>query len=428
MRWFRWRAWLSFGVLSLTLLNQAGAQELAPYAGVTRPATGLRSPTVIPTATVQPTAQVITQPGRVVQEPVRLPNAPVPVMAPASPTLSLAPTTSPAPMPTQPTILPPTEHSMPVAVPLEAKHEEHPHEVHLEEGHEEHALKFTFFAEYLLLKPRRAAHDIVVSSPNFNLIPGGPVGYMDWETRSAYRLGTSVALGQTGLMANLTYTYLHSNDDVIFGAPQGGTLYATTTRGLGIDDVNSALGQSNLNYNVFDLDVSKVYHGGEGCDLKVFGGGRFASIEQQFNVIYNGGTIPANNARVYSPSYFRGAGLTVGGEALWTLYRGLGVYTRARGSLVSGEFRNFLQESNNNGQTGIVNVSDKYYKVVPVAEVAMGLSLEYESITLRVGYELANWFNFIDSPDFPGPNFGKLGRRMGDLTIEGLAFQLAYRY
>lgn len=282
-----------------------------------------------------------------------------------------------------------------------------------------------FEGSYLLLKPRRNALDFAVISPNTKETPGGTVQSFDWETTNGFRFGTGWRLPGKEWSLGITYTYAHSKDDQSQAAPNGGALYQTLGRAGGYDQVGRADGFSSIDYNVIDLDLSKKIKVHESLDLTVFGGGRFAWIDQQLAAVYNGGPDKAANDLVSSPVYFRGAGLTVGSEGLWNFWGGLGLYGRARASLLSGEFRNFLKETANSGTVSIVNVNEKYTQIVPVADIGLGVAYCGEHFHLSVGYELSNWFNMVNSIDFPdSSNIGKVGRRVSDVSLEGLAVQL----
>jgi hypothetical protein len=279
--------------------------------------------------------------------------------------------------------------------------------------------------EYLLLHPRRNAFDYAVLSPNMREAPGGSIQSLDWDTRSGFRVGAGYMLPDQPWLISLTYTYLHSSDEASATAPPGGALFATLSRGGGLDDVTTAHGSTNLDFNVIDLEAARIIEVAPHLDVKLFGGGRFAWIDQRLSAIYNGGSSGAVNEQVQSPVYFHGAGVSVGGQAFWKIYRGLGIYGRARGSLLSGQFRNFLTETNNNGAVSIVNVRETYYQIVPVLETGLGIGWQGEHVSVSIGYELDNWFNMVNSPDFPGSsNIGKVERRTSDLSLEGLSVQL----
>jgi hypothetical protein len=280
-------------------------------------------------------------------------------------------------------------------------------------------------ADYLLIRPRRNAQDFAVVSPVQGDIAQGSIESVGWETRSAFRVSLGYQLPDEAWRLSATYTNLYSAGNASVTAPAGGQAFATLTRGGSIDDVDSATAFTSLNYNVVDLDATRSFCLGKGLDVQVFGGARLAWIDQKLRATYNGGSAGAQNDVVSSPVYFASGGLTGGVGGFWRVWHDLGFYSKARLSLLSGRFRNFLSETNGNGAVTIVNVHEQFYEVVPVAELSAGLGWQSEHLSLSVGYELANWFNMVDSPDFAtGLNIGKVSRRTSDLTLEGLAVSL----
>jgi hypothetical protein len=289
---------------------------------------------------------------------------------------------------------------------------------------------FIVTGDYLLIHPRRQALDFAVLGFDRTALPGGRVESVDWDTQSGFRVGAAYRLPHDNITIGAEYTYLHTHGTRVLGLPDGGQLFATVARAGGVDDVTSAAATTNLDYNVLDVDVAKKICCGESLELRVFGGGRFAWIDQKFDVLYNGGSVGAVNYRVIDPVFFHGAGLTAGAEGTWRIYRGLGLYAKARGSLVSGEFRTEHIETNNNNAMVIVNLREKYYNVVPVMELGLGVSVEYnEHCFLKVGYELVNWFNMVHSIDLPdGTGIGRVSHRDSDLSLEGLRVQLGITF
>ncbi len=301
----------------------------------------------------------------------------------------------------------------------------HPAEEHHDEAEGGPLSGWFVTGEYLLLHPRRNALDYAVVSPDPNLTPGGTIQSLDWHTNSGFRVGAGYQLPGQPWQVGVVYTYLHSHDDRTVGAPAGGEAFATLTRGGGVDEVQTAAGSTNLDFNVIDLLAYRPFTVGPNLNVRPFVGGRFAWIDQKLTAVYNGGFSGAVNDVVSSPVYFRGGGLTGGARAFWRWYNNFGLYGRFTGSLLSGQFRNFLTEANNNGATPIVDVREQYYQIVPVMELGLGLAWQGEHARFSVGYELQNWFNMVNSPTFPSPsNIGLLGRRFSDLSLEGLAVQL----
>jgi hypothetical protein len=282
-----------------------------------------------------------------------------------------------------------------------------------------------FTGDYLLIRARRNALDFAVNSPNGGDIAAGDVEKLSWETRSGFRFGAGYQLPDDCWRIGVSYTNFYTAADHTLNAPSGGQLFATLTRGGSIDDVGSASAFSSLSYNIIDLEATRLLSLGKGLDVQLFGGGRLAFIDQKFDATYNGGSALAVNDTVQSPIYFRGAGLEAGALGFWKIWHDLGLYGKGRVSLLSGEFRNFLSETNGNGSVTIVNVKDVYYQVIPEVELSAGLAYEGEHFRFSVGYELANWFNMVNSPDFATSlNVGKVSRRTSDLTLEALSIQL----
>jgi hypothetical protein len=390
MRTGRLRTWAGLGVLALLTTGTLRAQELLP------PLSSEPRPVV----TAPPEART------------SLPTTPVPV-----------------PMDVRTRFPAPADHGPPPPPPPPAAHPLFPDDPPPPFEAEEHGpAGLAFSADYLFLKARRNALDFAIASDHVD-IPSGTLESLDWDSRSAFRFGAAYQLPADHWWIGATWTYFHSQDTRLLTSPPGGTLFATLTHAGGIDDVSTAFGASNIDYNVIDLDLSRKIEVANSLDLKLFGGGRFAWIDQKLDVTYNGGSLNAVNDHVSSPVFFRGAGLTVGGEGFWNVYRGAGLFAKVRGSLLSGQFRSLLTENNNNGLNTLVNVREKYYEIVPVTEIGLGIGYNGERLSLSVGYELSNWFNMVNSPDFPdGSGIGKLGRRSSDLTLEGLAVRLGLAF
>ena len=279
-----------------------------------------------------------------------------------------------------------------------------------------------FDAEYLLLRPRRRALDYAIAGPNSQDAPLGTIQSLDWRTRSGFRVGGGYECGD-GWEAGAYYFNLHSNASGTQVRPAGGMLFATLTHPGTIEQVDTATATSGVNFDVIDLEIGKSFTMGECFWLRLFGGGRFASIDQSLNAFYNGGD--ATFAEVHSPIEFDGGGVRVGGEGRWKFNWGLSLFARASGSLLFGDFRSSLLQTNNSGATTDVSVVDDFQKIVPVLEMGVGVAWQYRNLQISAGYEIANWFGLVDSPDFVDDvHQGKFVRRVSDLSLDGLVAQV----
>ncbi len=298
-------------------------------------------------------------------------------------------------------------------------------------GPEDHGWERGIYAtgDYLLLRAYRTAADFAVVSPQLTDTAIGSIESAGWDTRSGFRLGAGYQLPDDAWRLGVTYTYFYTAGTSSVQAPAGGQLFATLTRGGSIDDVASASAFSSLHYNVLDIDITRLWCPSKAFDLQFFGGARVAWIDQKLSAVYNGGSAVATDATVSSPVYFTGAGLTAGARGFWRIWNDLGIYGGGRFSLLSGRFRNFVSETNDDRAVTIVNVHEQYREAVPVAELSAGVAWQSDHLRLSAGYELANWFHMVDSPDFAtGLNIGKVSRRTSDLTLEGLAIELAFLF
>ncbi len=305
-------------------------------------------------------------------------------------------------------------------------HAEH-HAEHnvVEEEHEEEGGLYGW-AEYLYLRPRRRAHDFVIVDPVLDNSIGGTISSLDWETNSAYRLAAGYKVGH-GWEVGAVYFYLHSKDERSVSAPAGGALFATLTA-PDIDQASNAQAGSNIDMDVIDVELAKRLELHECLALRLSAGPRFATIQQKLNAFYTGGTAGVGSI-VSSPISFDGYGIKTGADALFKLWGGAGVYARANMSLLCGDFETRLTQVNNGGQTFVVDVGDKFRKVVPITEMGLGIAWENENVRLSVGYEIANFFNLVDSLDFiEGASFGKIGRRTSDLSYEGFSAAVGFSY
>jgi hypothetical protein len=279
-------------------------------------------------------------------------------------------------------------------------------------------------AEYLLLKPQRRDLDFAILNATQNGSTNGSIESLTLPTVSAFRVGAGYRLGD-GWDLGGSYSYLFSRGQSAIAAGPTGTLYATLTSPQAVEQASTAVGDIRLNYNVADFEIGRDFALSDRFRLRLFGGAQAAFINQHLSATYNGRD--ANNAGIYSRVDFDGGGLRVGAEGVLQLGRGFGLYARAAGSLLEGRFE--VNQSETNGTATLVNVSDKFEKVVPVSEYALGVSWERNNIRFRLGYEMVNWTNLVDRPDFVSDvNRGKITQQISDLSLSGLSVQIGFGY
>jgi hypothetical protein len=295
-----------------------------------------------------------------------------------------------------------------------------------DEGHH-HEGGFFGRAEYLLLRPRRGAFDFAIVDTARDLTPAGTLESLNYELRSGFRTALGYRIPGGGWDVLFAYTYLESNADRILTAPPGGTLYATLTRPGLIDEATTAAATAGLQYNVFDIEVGRKLHASEWATARIFGGARFVTLRQDFDVIYDGRD--ARNAEVRTTAKFDAFGPTLGGEGTVTLYRGFHAYARGSAGLLTGRVVNSITETNNAGSTVFADLDYTTRKVVPTIGLAIGGGWQHGRVSVRAGYEITHYIGLIDQPRFiDDAAEGRVLTRPADLSLEGLFVQFGLAF
>jgi hypothetical protein len=282
-------------------------------------------------------------------------------------------------------------------------------------------------AEFLVLRARRTAFDYAIPGDNTGLVPVGSVRSLNYDFQPGFRGELGHRFGGTGWEVSFGYTYYHTSAIDSLSAPLGQTLFPTLTKPGLTNTATYASASASLDYNTYDILVGKRFAVDEHVALRLFGGARFASIQQNFDAYYDG--LDARSAAVNAGSKFQGFGPIVGGEALFAGWRGFHLYARASGGLLTGQSDNPFIESNNTGNTLYANTSNDIRKVVPMASVGIGAGWQYRTFSLRAGYEITNYFGVIDQPRFiDDVGLGKITTRSSDLSLEGLFVQLGLTF
>lgn len=281
-------------------------------------------------------------------------------------------------------------------------------------------------AEFLLLRPRRGAFDFAVPGDTTGLVPVGPVRSLNYDVQPGLR----VELGHRfagGWEAWAGYTYFHSAARDSLTAPAGQVLFPTLTKPGLTNAALTASGDAGFTYNAYDILAGKRFAVDENFALRIFGGLRFASLQQSFSAFYDG--LDARSAAVSANSKFQGFGPIIGSEAVLVGWNGFHLYARAGGGLLTGQSDNPLIESNSAGNTLYASTGNDVRRVVPVASVGIGAGWQYRTVTIRAGYEITNYFGVIEQPRFVDDiGLGKITTRSANLSLEGLFVQMGLAF
>jgi hypothetical protein len=282
-------------------------------------------------------------------------------------------------------------------------------------------------AEALIMRPRRGVFDFAIIQPTNSLAIAGPIRSLNFDTSAGVRGELGYQFGHSGWDVLFGYTYFRTAADGFESAPQGGVLLPTNTRPGLITQVSSAAAQGNLNYNLYDMFVGKRFVVDDNFAVRTFGGLRFANIQQDFQVAFDG--LDARGAGVRLRSDFQGFGPIAGAEAVLAGPYGLHLYARASGGMLTGLSKNPYFEANDLGKTVYADTGYDIRKVVPVLGVGVGGGWQYRSVYVRAGYEIVNYFDLIDQPRFTDDvTPGKFVPRAANLSLEGFFVQVGMSF
>jgi hypothetical protein len=282
-------------------------------------------------------------------------------------------------------------------------------------------------AELLIFRPHRTALDFALPSDATGLVPSGDVVSLNYNLQPGLRGELGHRFAGSSWEAYFGYTYFHSSAADSLSAPVGYSLLPTLTKPGLTDAVQFASANANFNYNVYDLMLAKRIAVDDRLSLRVTGGLRFANISQAFNAYYDG--LDARAATVSANTSFQGFGPIVGGEAMWSGWRGFHLYARANGGMLSGQSSNPLLETNNGGQTVYANTAYNIHTVAPLASMGLGAGWQFRTAFIRVGYEITNYWNVVNQPRFVDDvGVGKITTRTSSISLEGLFVQAGFAF
>lgn len=283
------------------------------------------------------------------------------------------------------------------------------------------------FGQYDFLRLRRQTSDYAIIDPNTDAVPEGSVRMLEGVPQSGFRVGGAYRPSGVGWDIGVAYTFFRNRDTETTLAPAGGLLFATQTRPGLIETADLATATARLTYDLYDIEFGRTYSLDSTLALRAQVGVRIADIGYDSLVLYDGRD--AAMARVASGFQYTGAGVTLGGETHWTLGRVISVFGRARGGMLVGVNDSRLRETNNDGTVLNTDLTQRTRQTVPLLEMALGASIHFRRFDLRGGYEVANWFQLMTTPDIADDiHKGKIMQRQSNLGLDGFFMQLGLSF
>jgi hypothetical protein len=283
--------------------------------------------------------------------------------------------------------------------------------------------------DYLNWDVRQRSTDFAITTDDSAVVGRGAVHHLDMDRNSGVRTSLGYRLGSGWTLA-LGYTYFQTDGAASVGEPAGGNLWATRSHPSRNQEASTADASGESTYNVFDLEARYPLVRSCPVTVQIFGGLRWADIDQALRVAYDGRDfIDGQFSDVSSMTAF---GLRLGAESQWRLNSSWSLFGNAAGSILYGRYHTALLETNRTGMAGmetVVDVRDDYDQAVPVIDAAVGVAWNRGPWEIRGGYELANWFNLADRSMFPSfQHEGVYTPQSQDVLLDGLFVRFGYTH
>ncbi|MCL4204409.1 MAG: hypothetical protein KJ000_18140 [Pirellulaceae bacterium] len=269
-------------------------------------------------------------------------------------------------------------------------------------------------AELIHWKARSSALDYAAFVDPIWLSPGRIESLdFDWQTgvrgRLGYRFDSAWDVGWS-------FTYYDTEAAGSVDWLDEPDLALVATRSVLDITVDAVAATASLNYQVHDLEIGRNLCLRDDTDLRLFGGFRWAQIDQAAATQYEYSDFLGDTfaGELTSRSELEAYGIRIGAEGWWNLPRGFSLFGRAAGSVLAGRFKLAQQEIDDVEGT-VVDFTGTIDQAVPVLETAAGAAWTYGNWQVAGGYELASWFNLAAGPD-----------ASHDLLLDGFFVRVSY--
>jgi hypothetical protein len=265
-------------------------------------------------------------------------------------------------------------------------------------------------------------------------VPRGPVGSVDSDYSSGFRVGGSVGLGNSAELYG-AFAWYETNNSANIAVPAGEPLviHALTVFPTTINAAADSLAASadlDIQYYMADVGVKMPLCTGDCYFVKLVLGGRYAHLDQDFGAEYS----LLGETTVGSSIDFDGAGPRIGLEGQYDIHRSVFVFARGSASFLFGEFdADYIQENVFAGVQAETDASDD--RVVPILDLEMGLGWQSKGgrVAVSGGYMVQAWFNTMTTSTWiqgvRDSDFTRNRDNLRDtLTFDGLFVRAEFRY
>lgn len=290
--------------------------------------------------------------------------------------------------------------------------------------------QFEVSAEALFLKTRTSnAMDFAIVDSGQALAVSGDLARVRYEDPTALRVGLTYRPEKTAWEVAATHMFFNTGGQQSAVRPTQGFLYSTLTHPVQNDSANTADASARMNYAATDAELAYRFKIGQSLGVRVFGGLRFATVNQVMNVAYDGRDFNQATARI--ENRLSGFGPRMGAQADLRLGKDFSLFGRGAGMILVGNRTTSYEETDNNRADLVARISqDKYQTFVPGLEFALGVSWQPKisqqaTLNLSAGYEYQHLFNVSNSIRFvDGASPGVFSESQNDFSFQGFFMKL----
>lgn len=292
--------------------------------------------------------------------------------------------------------------------------------------------------EWLYWRARRCDLDYAV--PSLNYPPELFIGDV-YEVTPSYDSGFRIGLQKNcgNLFFDAIYTYFRTSaSDSAYGVgPTEEGVHLSMTHFIDLEntgppqgEVGLAEGKWKLNYDVVEILAGYAIDHRRCLQSYVFGGFKFASIDQNLQSRYV--EVPGGFDQVIvvnEPINMNAYGVDIGVGAQYEFCRLTCFGNFSYDALLGDIKRKFTYDGTFNGSPGnLINLKDQCWRMVSVINVQFGIGYRHlfsncwcGSATLALGYEFHQWINLPDFLEFQGAG-GEItfDRHLQSLGFDGL--------
>ncbi len=261
------------------------------------------------------------------------------------------------------------------------------------------------FAEFLLLRPGNV--DQIYTIEQNTVTPGedptGPVGRLNVDEESGYRVGFSICASEcTSLVGSWTKFEGKTRNGITArpGNFLNSEIIHPSTITTGASSLQSVAAY-DIDFQLLDLAYRHIWKACDTYAINWLAGFRYGEMEQDL-ITQQQISVATGTVRNDIDVDFNGFGMMFGVDAeRRSPCTGMMVYSRALSSFLAGDWRGSYVQTNQFGG-GVVANEYEDYRVTPVLELELGLGWRSQCGRCRasVGYLTSAWYDAVSTREY----------------------------